>query len=151
VTLIGAADASTALATEATAGAAIVIRCHNVDLMGDVTRVLLAALGVATATGLAAAVHADPVGNDGAFLDLLHKAGITFQNPHQAIAAGKAACALMITGKSGPDVVDELQDRNPGFPPDAAAQFSAIAASVYCPQQLVDGGQAAQPELVPAD
>lgn len=99
---------------------------------------LLAVLGAAAVIGLAAPAHADPGGNgdDAAFLASLRNAGITYQDPGQAIAAGKAACGLMDSGKSGLEVISKLQSKNPRFTLDGAATFAKLAAMSYCPNQL---------------
>lgn len=109
----------------------------------------LAILGIATAIGCAAPAHADPgvagqpsaeevaaVSNTG-FLDSLRAAGITFSNPGQAVAAGRAVCGLVGAGEPGLEVITDIKTNNPGFTTDGAAQFAAIAAHAYCPQQLV--------------
>lgn len=86
--------------------------------------------------GLAVAAHADPQGDDSTFLSTLRQAGITYQDPDKAVAAGKSVCDLMSSGKPAPDVVAQLRNANPGFSSDAANKFMGIAANIYCPQQL---------------
>ncbi|EUA42645.1 hypothetical protein I553_6505 [Mycobacterium xenopi 4042] len=84
--------------------------------------------------------HGDPGAEDGtdnaAFLASLRKAGITYHNADQAITAAKAVCGLIDNGESGLEVLKDLKTTNPGFTTDGAAQFAAIAARSYCPQQL---------------
>lgn len=107
----------------------------------------LALLGIAAAIGCAAPAHADPAGQPSAeevaavsnadFLDSLRAAGITFSNPGQAVAAGRAVCGLVGAGEPGLEVITDIKTNNPGFTTDGAAQFAAIAAHAYCPQQLL--------------
>lgn len=108
----------------------------------------LALLGVAAAIAFAAPAHADTSGAaqvdaedtavaDSGFLNLLKAAGITYADPGQAVAAGRAVCGLVDRGESGLEVIVDLKTDNPGFSTDGAAQFAAIAAREYCPQQLV--------------
>lgn len=80
-----------------------------------------------------------PPGEDPAFLASLQHAGIGYNDPGQAIAAAKAVCGLVDGGKSGLDVLNRLKTANPEFTMGGAAQFAAIAASSYCPQQLSGG------------
>lgn len=105
-------------------------------------RLALALLIVPAAVSLAVPAHADPSGNDADFLAALKQAGITFLNGDQAVAAGKGICDQLDHGQSAPDVVKNLTDANPGFPPNGAARFTAIAAAAYCPKYLGDGGNA---------
>lgn len=93
----------------------------------------LALLGVAPL--FSPTVHADP-SQDQAFLVALGAAEITYKDPPSAIAAGKAVCDMAHGGKSGIEVVQVLQDGNPGLTQVNAAKFTAIAANVYCPAQL---------------
>lgn len=99
----------------------------------------LASTLAALATGivLAAPAHADPgTATDDQFLAALKQAGITYRDPHQAVAAGEAVCGLMDDGTSGIDVISDVKKSNPGFSLDSAATFTAIAANEYCPQHL---------------
>jgi Protein of unknown function (DUF732) len=79
--------------------------------------------------------RADP-GLDASFLDALTKAGITIKSDSGAVKAGKAACGMMNQGRPQIDVVQVVTRQNPGLDTTRAAQFTAIAASAYCPQQL---------------
>jgi hypothetical protein len=101
---------------------------------------VLVLLGVAAALGVAAPAHADPgsadPGVDASFLDALTKAGITFNNGPSAVNAGKTACGLMDQGQPELDVIQHVSEQNPGISTTRAAQFTAIAASAYCPQYL---------------
>ena len=96
------------------------------------------AVAVAAVVTVAPA-HADAEA-DRAFLDALRKTGITYSDPDQAVATAHTVCALVDSGKSGLEVIEGLKAANPGFPTDGAAQFAAIAASVYCPHQLTQHG-----------
>jgi hypothetical protein len=83
--------------------------------------------------------HADP-GLDASFLDALVKAGITIKSEAGAVKAGKAACGMMAQGRPELDVVELVTKQNPGLDTTKAAQFTAIAASAYCPQFLQRAG-----------
>lgn len=108
----------------------------------------LTLIGVASAIGLAVPAHADPSAADQAnaeevtaisnagFLDSLEAAGITYSNPDQVVAAGRAVCGLVGRGEPGLEVIADLRSNNPGVTTDGAAKFAAIAAHAYCPQQL---------------
>lgn len=108
-------------------------------------RVLLTLASVSTMVALAVPAHGDPGvqespnADNAGFLASLGKAGITYNSPDQAIAAGQAVCGLIGNGESGLEVLKDLKTTNPGFTTDGAAQFAAIAARSYCPQQLVSG------------
>lgn len=102
-------------------------------------RRLLLILSIGIMIGSAVPAHSDPDGNDAAFLSSLQKAGITYPNPDQAVAAGRSVCDLVSNGKPAPDVVQALRDANPGFKLDSATRFVGIAANAYCPAQLVTG------------
>ena len=99
------------------------------------------AAGAALAAGVALALpaHADPGSiSDDAFLAALDSAGISYHDPHQAVAAGQAVCELMDNGTSGIAVINDVRKFNPGFTLDGAARFAAIAANNYCPHHLQD-------------
>jgi len=104
---------------------------------------------VAATIGLAVAVPAladpndpspGPVPDDPAadanFLNSLNKAGMTFRSGPDAVAAGRMACNMMISGRSEKDVVDELSMRNPGLNSSGAMKFAALASNNYCPDYL---------------
>lgn len=110
---------------------------------------LLMLLGAVTAIGLAAPAHAgfgvvdqlsaddvDVTGNAG-FLESLKAADITYTSPDQAVAAGRAVCGLVDRGETGLDVIFDLKADNPDITTDGAAEFAALAAHAYCPQQLI--------------
>jgi hypothetical protein len=96
---------------------------------------------VATMIAMAAPAHADNTdggnaGNDQAFLVTLQRAGLTYQDPDRAVAAGKKVCDLVGGGMTGVDIVKSLEQYNPGFAGDGAAKFTGIAAEAYCPAAL---------------
>ena len=98
-------------------------------------RRLLMVLGVAAALGLAAPAHAEPA-VDASFVDALTKAGITFNDPSNAVEAGHTTCDLIAQGKPGLQVVQLVQQQNSGISTTNAAKFTAIAVSAYCPQYV---------------
>jgi Protein of unknown function (DUF732) len=117
----------------------------------------LAMMGVAAVLGVTPPAYADP-GNpdpnlDASFLDSLVKAGITVNSRPGAVRAGKAACGMMEQGRPELDVIELVTRQNPGLDTTRAAQFTAIAASAYCPQFLQrvgdNGGSQPQPPVTP--
>ena len=105
-----------------------------------VMRPLLALLGISTMIGLAAPAYGDPDEgfDDAGFLATVHDAGITYSSSDRAIASAKRVCGSMGNGKSGPELVRDLQNKNPGLTTDHATLFVAISAKYYCPQQLIN-------------
>jgi len=99
-------------------------------------RLLAVLASFAAVIGLAVPAHADPSGDDAAFLAALKQAGITYQDPDRAVEVGKKVCSLASSGMTGAEIVKNLQDLNPGFQGDGAAKFAAIAYTAYCPQDL---------------
>lgn len=99
---------------------------------------ILALLGVSSAIWLAAPASGDPGDgfDDAGFLATVRSAGLTYTNADQAIAFARSVCGWIAGGKSGPEVVQNLQDGNPGLATDHASKFVAISAKYYCPQQL---------------
>jgi hypothetical protein len=117
---------------------------------------------VAATIGLAVAVPAladpgdpppgpipDNPAADSAFLDSLNKAGMTYRNGADAVAAGRMACNMMISGRSEKDVVDELSMRNPGLNSGGAMKFAALASSTYCPDYLSKSSVHTTQPLIP--
>lgn len=84
--------------------------------------------------GVAVPARAD--GDDDRFLAMLRAADITFADPDRAITAGKAVCAEVSRGQQMAEVVKSVQQLNPRLQGAAAAQFTAIAATIYCPTAL---------------
>jgi hypothetical protein len=91
------------------------------------------------AVGTAPPAYAD--GADDMFLATLHAAGIDVPNPARAITAGRWVCTAVHPGTSLADVVRVVQGANPGLHKEHAAQFTAIAANVYCPTMLAGMSQ----------
>jgi uncharacterized protein DUF732 len=114
---------------------------------------------VAATIGLAAAVPAladpppgpvpDDPAADSAFLDSLNKAGMTYRNGADAVAAGRMACNMMISGRSEKDVINELSMRNPGLNNGGAMRFAALASNTYCPDYLSKSSQHTTQPLFP--
>lgn len=67
---------------------------------------LLGAVGV---IGFAAPAHAEPEGDDAAFLANLDNSGITYSSPSQVITSAKAVCGLMGRGETGLQVVSDIR------------------------------------------
>jgi hypothetical protein len=112
---------------------------------GRFMKLLLALLGVSMGIVIAVPAHAVPGedeaatdDNNEAFLSDLHKVGISFQDPNQAVSAGKAVCGLVSRGVSGLQLINDLRDNNPALTTNGAAQFATISAKAYCPRQLDD-------------
>lgn len=106
-------------------------------------RPLLALLGVSLAIVYGAPAHAIPGEdeeatdeNNEAFIADLTRVGISFQDPVQAVRAGKAVCGLISRGVSGLQLLNDLRDNNPALTTSGAAQFATISAKSYCPTQL---------------
>ncbi|MGH3560406.1 MAG: DUF732 domain-containing protein [Mycobacterium sp.] len=97
---------------------------------------LLLLVGITAMVGLAAPAHADYAGSDAAFLAELSGAGLSHRGPDQAISAGRAVCQLMDAGLSPADTVVAVQQTNPGFTLEHAAQFAVISARAYCPEHI---------------
>jgi hypothetical protein len=117
---------------------------------------------VAATIGLAVAVPAladpsdptpglvpDDPAADANFLASLNNAGMTFRSGPDAVAAGRMACNLMISGRSEKDVIDELSTRNPGLNNGGAMKFAALASSTYCPDYLTKSSQHTTQPLIP--
>lgn len=96
----------------------------------------VALLGAAAVISFAAPAHAEPEGDDAAFLANLSNAGITYSSPGDVITSAKAVCGLMGRGETGLQVVSDIKDQNPGMTMDAAAKFAALASSAYCPHHI---------------
>ncbi len=90
----------------------------------------------------------DPVAHQN-FLAALNNAGMTYRSGPDAVAAGRMACNMMISGRSEKDVVDELAMRNPGLNGGGAMRFAALASSTYCPDYLSKSSQHTTQPLIP--
>lgn len=113
-------------------------------------RLSFAPLAAAAAIVLAAPGHAEPgvveanAVDPGEFITSLRQVGIAFTDPEQAITAGKAVCGLAANGETGLELLNDLRNANPALTINGAAQFAAIAARSYCPQQLAPAGGSAK-------
>lgn len=106
-------------------------------------KLLLAVLGISMSFVIAAPAHAETGldeqavdDNNEVFLADLSKVGIGFQDPGQAINAGKSVCGLISRGVSGLQLLNDLKSNNPGLTTNGAAQFATLSAKSYCPKQL---------------
>jgi len=108
-------------------------------------KLLLALASAAVMIGIAAPAYADDgdggdISNDKDFLAELRQVGLTYQDPDNAVAAAHLVCQLVDDGKSAPEIITELRNRNPSFQGTSAAKFTALAAAHYCPQCMTGGG-----------
>lgn len=108
-------------------------------------RHLLILAGVAAAIGFASPAHAD-IDNDQDFLTDLRDAGITYQNPGNAITIGKSVCELLDGGQSSADIVTQLRNQNPAFQGAAAAKFTYLSAAHYCPKYITGEDRGPKPD-----
>ncbi len=115
---------------------------------------LLALLCVSLGIFLAVPAHAEPGTdesptdeNNATFLADLHKVGIGFGDPSQAIRAGQAVCAHIHNGMSGLHLIKHLQENNPALTENGAAQFATISAKAYCPRQLDESAEPGDKEI----
>jgi len=105
-------------------------------------RLLLALIGASAVIGLAPPAFGDPDASgvdEAGFLASLRSAGITYSSPDKAVAFAQSVCTSMGNGEMGPQMISDLQSRNPGLTTDHATSFLAIAAKYYCPQRLTRG------------
>jgi hypothetical protein len=104
-------------------------------------RLLPALTTVGAVICMAVPAHADTdPGDDHAFLAAMTKAGITYQSPDRAIAAGRQVCDLANSGTTQLDILRDIRDLNPGFTMDGAVKFAQVAAGSYCPDRLNPDG-----------
>jgi hypothetical protein len=109
-------------------------------------RRLLMLLSVPTMIVVAAPAYADPPpNNDADFLQQLTAAGLSYQDPAQAVAVAKDVCQLVDKGTPDTDIEKNLQLRNPSFSGNGAAKFIMLAAGEYCPKYLTGDGRPAKP------
>jgi hypothetical protein len=102
---------------------------------------LLMPLSVLTMVLVAASAYADPPSsNDVDFLTNLTAAGLTYQDPAQAVAVAKGVCQLVDTGTPAPDIEKDLRQRNPSFSGSGATNFIILATGEYCPKYLAGEG-----------
>jgi Protein of unknown function (DUF732) len=104
---------------------------------------LLMLVGVATMTIVAAPAYADPPptpptppNNDADFVQQLHAAGLTYEDPAKAVTVAKDVCDLADKGTSQSDIEKNLQSQNPSFSGKGVRKFVMLAAAEYCPKYL---------------
>jgi Protein of unknown function (DUF732) len=105
-------------------------------------------LAVPAQIGLAVPAHADAT--DDQFIAAERAAGINFDDPDKAIAAGKSVCTMANGGAGGPlpappgsgmrmvNIVEAIHNSNPGLNWTKAADFTRIADQAYCPDVSTD-------------
>jgi len=100
-------------------------------------RFLLMLAAVTATIGLAVPAHADST--DDQFIAALGPAGINFDDPAKAIAAGKSVCTMANSSSMRMvNIVLAIHNSNPGLPWDKAADFTRIADNSYCPDVSTD-------------
>jgi len=93
--------------------------------------------GLAAVIGTAVPAHADST--DDQFLAALGPAGINFDDPAKAVAAGKSVCTMANSSSMRMvNVVMAIHNSNPGLTFDKAAEFTRIADNAYCPDTSTD-------------
>ena len=100
---------------------------------------LLMLVGVATMTIVAAPAYADPAtppNNDADFVQQLHAAGLTYEDPAKAVTVAKDVCDLADKGTPQSDIEQNLQSQNPSFSGKGVRNFVMLAAAEYCPKYL---------------
>jgi len=97
-------------------------------------KLLLTLASFSAFIGIAAPAHADDA--DDAFIASLNAAGITYNDPTNAVGAGKWVCDTVKGGTQMSDVVSTLKSKNSNLSEDKANKFAAIAASSYCPDAI---------------
>jgi hypothetical protein len=109
---------------------------------------LLMLVGVATMTIVAAPAYADPPtppNNDADFVQQLHAAGLTYQDPAKAVAVAKNVCDLADKGTAQTDIEKNLQSQNPSFSGNGVRKFVLLAAGEYCPKYSPSEGGGSKP------
>jgi Protein of unknown function (DUF732) len=107
---------------------------------------LLMLLSIATMTIPAAPAYADPPpNNDADFVKQLTAAGLTYQDPAQAVTVAKDVCDLVDKGTSETDIEQNLQSRNPSFRGNGVKKFVMLAAAEYCPKYLPSEASPSKP------
>jgi Protein of unknown function (DUF732) len=101
---------------------------------------LMMLVGVATTTTIfAAPAYADPPtppNNDADFVQQLHAAGLTYEDPAKAVTVAKDVCDLADKGTPQADIEKNLQSQNPSFNGKGVRKFVMLAAAEYCPKYL---------------
>jgi Protein of unknown function (DUF732) len=115
---------------------------------------LLMLVGVATMTIVAAPAYADPPtppNNDADFVQQLHAAGLTYQDPAKAVTVAKDVCDLVDKGTPETDIEQNLQSQNPSFSGTGVKKFVMLAAAEYCPKYLPSEGSPSKPPGAPSN
>jgi hypothetical protein len=100
---------------------------------------LMMLVGVATMTIVAPPAYADPPtppNNDSDFVQQLHAAGLTYQDPAKAVTVAKDVCDLADKGTPQSEIEQNLQSQNPSFSGNGVRNFVMLAAAEYCPKYL---------------
>ena len=106
---------------------------------------LMMLVGVATMTIVAAPAYADPPtppNNDSDFVQQLHAAGLTYEDPAKAVTVAKDVCDLVDKGTPQSDIEKNLQSQNPSFSGNGVRKFVLLAAAEYCPKYSPSEGGA---------
>jgi hypothetical protein len=95
---------------------------------------LLMLLTIPTMILVAAPAYADPApANDDDFTKQLTDAGITYEDPKQAVAVAKDVCELLDADQPKSMVESNLQTRN-GMTGGGAKNFVILSTAEYCPK-----------------
>jgi hypothetical protein len=100
---------------------------------------LMMLVGVAAMTIVAAPAYADPPtppNNDADFVQQLHAAGLTYEDPAKAVTVAKDVCDLADKGTAQAEIEKNLQSQNPSFNGKGVRKFVMLAAAEYCPKYL---------------
>lgn len=104
--------------------------------------------GVATVTLGAAPAYADPPtppNNDADFVQQLHAAGFTYQDPDKAVTVAKGVCDLADKGTPQSDTGKNLASQNPSFSGNGVRKFVLLAADEHCPKYSPSEGSPKPP------
>ena len=90
---------------------------------------------LASATALAATVHADP--NDAQFLrNIRDNMGREITDPQALIASAHDICSELQEGKSAADVINGVRNGQPYWDYNEAGYFVSASAEAYCPEKV---------------
>ena len=106
---------------------------------------LLMLMSVATMMAMAVPAYADPPtppNNDADFVQQLHAAGLTYEDPAKAVTVAKDVCDLVDKGTPQSDIEKNLQSQNPSFSGNGVRKFVLLAAAEYCPKYSPSEGGA---------
>jgi len=106
---------------------------------------LLMLMSVATMMAMAVPAYADPPtppNNDADFVQQLHAAGLTYEDPAKAVTVAKDVCDLVDKGTPQSDIEKNLQAQNPSFSGNGVRKFVLLAAAEYCPKYSPSEGGA---------